>query len=171
MALSKITPWRFPPAALGFHQGLKPRVAAQANLQPQRSQGRGREIWGTLGKQFEDTGSLQGREHSSPSLSVAPALLLTPEHQAWGWDGGISIPGPTHLPSIQVSPQAQSVLSPSLPPISLGLCLSFVFLSSPACLPPSLPPSLSLSLFLFPRREGAGPVGAAPPSARPGASF
>lgn len=164
MSLSKITPCSLPPAAVGFHQ---PRVAAQASLQPERSLRRGREIWGMFWRRLlEDTGNLQRGECPPPSLPVALAPQLTPEHPCLGLEGGIPVPGP-HRPPLHPGLSGPSLfrLHLSIPsPVSPSLSL-FCF-SQQSSLPAWLPPSSSCLAG-----RGAGPVGAAPPSARPGASF
>lgn len=86
-------------------------------------------------------------------LWLPSSPLSTP---TWGLRAAFLFPVPTGLPSIQVSPDPVCSISTSPSgPLSLRLCLSFVFLSSPPCLPRSLAPSL----FLLPRREGGGAGG------------
>lgn len=131
--LSKITPWSLPAAALGFHQGLKPRVSAQANLQPERSQGRVREVWGTFGWQCEDTGSLQRGKHPPSSLPEA----LTPQHTR--------LPQPP-APGLVLGVGAFQFLAPHKPPLRPGLCRPSLFCLPSLC-PLSLPVSVTLLFF------------------------
>lgn len=134
-------------------------MEAQASLQPERSPGRGREIWGTFGGRLG--GGLKILEVSrEESTLLHPCLWLwlpcSPLSSTLGAEGGaFQFLAPTGLPSIQVPPGPICSVSTSLSPISPSLYLSFVFLSSPPCLPPSLPPSLSpSSSFLAGRGRG-----------------
>lgn len=153
----KNNPLEAPPSCSGISPGAEAQGGSSgqpSNLEDHR--GRGREIWGMLGRQFEDTGSLQRGEHPFPSLPVALASLRTPEHQAWGWGLGAFQFLASHTSPPSRSLQAQSVLSPSLP-LSLSVSVSLLFFSAvlPACLRLSLPPSLSpSSSFLAGRGRG-----------------
>lgn len=128
------------------------------------------DVWETVRRYWESPERTSALLHPCLWLRLPSSPLSTPLG-AWERHSSSWLPQPSP-PSRSLQTQSLCIPLSGLSPVSPSLCLSFVFLSSPPCLPPSLKLSPSpLSLFLFPRREGAGPVGAAPPSARPGASF